>query len=297
MPRVTCTSPVVRWVPPARPTTRASCRCSGCWTKAEELEDWNCCGATSYMCIDEGSAFLLSARNLSIERSRQHQHGRPGDSGAVQRLLPGAAQDPGLRRTAQDLADKNAILGTGGLAAHEFGAGPHPLEILYNDVGVDRIKSLANRPGRGGRIACYYGCQAVRPYDEVDKAHNPMRMDELMQAVGAHGRLLAQDQVLRGLAHRHHTRRGTAAELHPAEGSRPQGRRGDRHHVPAVSVQPGRATRLRSPSGAARTSICQFSIFRRCSAGRWARATRARGAPARAPTELLHGPQGGRAYV
>ena len=34
--------------------------------KLKELEDWNCCGATSYMCIDEGSAFLLSARNLSI---------------------------------------------------------------------------------------------------------------------------------------------------------------------------------------------------------------------------------------
>ncbi|RPI09746.1 MAG: disulfide reductase, partial [Acidobacteriales bacterium] len=29
------------------------------------------------------------------------------------------------------------------------------------------------------------GCQAVRPYDEVDKSHNPMRMDELMAAVGA----------------------------------------------------------------------------------------------------------------
>ena len=31
----------------------------------DELKDWNCCGATSYMSIDEGSAFVLSARNLS----------------------------------------------------------------------------------------------------------------------------------------------------------------------------------------------------------------------------------------
>jgi len=31
-----------------------------------ELNDWNCCGATSYMSVDEGSAFVLSARNLSI---------------------------------------------------------------------------------------------------------------------------------------------------------------------------------------------------------------------------------------
>jgi heterodisulfide reductase subunit B len=61
----------------------------------------------------------------------------------------------------------------------------HPLEMLYNDVGVDAIRARTKRKWRGGRIACYYGCQAVRPYDEVDQPHNPMRMDELMQAVGA----------------------------------------------------------------------------------------------------------------
>jgi len=35
-----------------------------------ELNDWNCCGATSYMSVDEGSAFVLSARNLSIAGGR-----------------------------------------------------------------------------------------------------------------------------------------------------------------------------------------------------------------------------------
>ena len=42
-----------------------------------------------------------------------------------------------------------------------------------------------NGNGAAGRIACYYGCQAVRPYDEVDKPHNPTRMDELLGAIGA----------------------------------------------------------------------------------------------------------------
>ena len=40
--------------------------------KLEELGDWNCCGATSYMSIDERSAFLLSARNLALA----HEIGR-----------------------------------------------------------------------------------------------------------------------------------------------------------------------------------------------------------------------------
>ncbi len=29
-----------------------------------ELEDWNCCGATAYMSINEALSFSLSARNL-----------------------------------------------------------------------------------------------------------------------------------------------------------------------------------------------------------------------------------------
>ena len=32
----------------------------------QELDDWNCCGATSYMSIDEMKAFALAARNLAL---------------------------------------------------------------------------------------------------------------------------------------------------------------------------------------------------------------------------------------
>lgn len=32
----------------------------------EELEDWNCCGATMYMSVDEPRAFAMSARNLAL---------------------------------------------------------------------------------------------------------------------------------------------------------------------------------------------------------------------------------------
>ena len=60
----------------------------------------------------------------------------------------------------------------------------HPLEVLYQDVGLDRLHERVVRRWRGGRLACHYGCQAVRPYDEVDVPYNPTRMDELLEAVG-----------------------------------------------------------------------------------------------------------------
>ncbi len=148
----------------------------------EELDDWNCCGATSYMAVDEGSAFLLSARNLSLA------HKAPGNRDL---LAPCAACYLVLRKTqdyaqkypsikqevaeslrAVDLPDMNSVKVR------------HPLEMLYNDIGLDAIKSKIARRWHGGHVACYYGCQAVRPYDEVDKPCNPMRMDQLLNAAG-----------------------------------------------------------------------------------------------------------------
>lgn len=149
--------------------------------RLQELEDWNCCGATSYMSIDEGSAFLLSARNLSLARQM----------GAAEIVAPCAACYLVLRKT-QDYAEKHPEIGAkvaeslkqAGLPPLDGVKVRHPLEVLYNDIGAERLRKLAIRQWSGGRIACYYGCQAVRPYDEVDKPHNPTRMDELLAAVG-----------------------------------------------------------------------------------------------------------------
>jgi len=147
----------------------------------EELEDWNCCGATSYMAIDEEDAFLLSARDLSLARQAGNR--------AV--LAPCAACYLVLKKT-QDYVRKYPkirehvaqSLAAAGLPMMDGVMVRHPLEVLYNDVGVDVFKAKKVRHWRGGPVACYYGCQAVRPYDEVDRPHNPTRMDELLRAVG-----------------------------------------------------------------------------------------------------------------
>jgi heterodisulfide reductase subunit B len=146
-----------------------------------ELEDWNCCGATSYMSIDEDSAFALSARNLSLVRQ----------SGHTQVLAPCAACYLVLRKT-QDYVRRYPSIRTHvseSLAAAQLPLADsvltrHPLEVLYSDVGVDRIRSGAVRKWLGGPVACYYGCQAVRPYYEVDKPVNQSRMEELLNAAG-----------------------------------------------------------------------------------------------------------------
>jgi len=147
----------------------------------EELRDWNCCGATSYMCIDEGLAFLLSARNLSLARQAGHR----------ELVTPCSACYLGLRKT-QDYAGRypqiarsvQESLAAANLPPIDSVKVRHPLDVLFVDVGVEQLRAKAVRHWHGGRVACYYGCQLVRPYGEVDRHHDPCRMDEVLRAVG-----------------------------------------------------------------------------------------------------------------
>jgi heterodisulfide reductase subunit B len=147
----------------------------------EELPDWNCCGATSYMAIDEASAFVLAARNLAIAQR----------SGAAELLAPCAACYLVLRKTVDYVArypevhdEVDVAMKRAGLPFPDRVRVRHPLEVLMTDVGEDAISAAVKREWPGGRVACYYGCQVVRPYSEVDHAYDPTRMDELLGAAG-----------------------------------------------------------------------------------------------------------------
>jgi heterodisulfide reductase subunit B len=149
--------------------------------KLQELEDWNCCGATSYMSIDEDKAFALSARNLALAEQ----------SGNKQLLAPCAACYLVLRKT-QDYVERYPVIRAHVSAYLNEAKLPmaasikirHPLEVLYTDIGLERIRSKVVRKWTGGPVVCYYGCQAVRPYYEVDKPVDPTRMEELLEAAG-----------------------------------------------------------------------------------------------------------------
>ena len=138
--------------------------------KLHELHEWNCCGATSYMSIDEGSAFVLSARNLSLAAQAKHRD----------LVTPCSACYLVLKKTQDYVEHYPAIANKVQQGLQAEGLPPlngvqvrHPLEILYNDVGLDRIKHASVRPWRGAPIACYYGCQLVRPYCDSDQQQNP----------------------------------------------------------------------------------------------------------------------------
>jgi heterodisulfide reductase subunit B len=151
----------------------------------EELKDWNCCGATTYMSIDEMKAFALAGRNLAMA---EHQNG----STDVHLMAPCSACYLVLTK-AQNYINTNAAIGAKvrqalsevGLNYEGKATIRHPLDILVNDVGLERIKKEVKRQLKGLRVVSYYGCQIVRPFKQFDDPRDPMTMDALVKTLGA----------------------------------------------------------------------------------------------------------------
>jgi heterodisulfide reductase subunit B len=148
----------------------------------QEIDDWNCCGATEYFSQDELTACAVIARNLALV-----------DPKLDQLIAPCAACFLNLKKTDRLMADDphldgkiNEALAAGGLT---YAAGRvrvrHLLDVIYSDVGEAAVRNKVVRPLSGLRVAPYYGCQWVRPLGDVDNTEYPMKMDELFTWLGA----------------------------------------------------------------------------------------------------------------
>jgi heterodisulfide reductase subunit B2 len=155
---------------------------------SEELAEWNCCGATAYMAVDEAKAFALVARNLALaEEIGSGEANVPATimapCNACYMVLNKAkhyiAENPELGKTIR-AALKSADLNYKGTVLVR-----HPIDILVNDVGLKTIKAAVTKPLKGLKVAPYYGCQIVRPYADFDDQHNPVMMDKILEALGA----------------------------------------------------------------------------------------------------------------
>jgi heterodisulfide reductase subunit B len=152
-----------------------------------ELEDWNCCGATTYMSIDEKKAFALAGRNLALAEMQGKEGGAD-----PQLVAPCSACYQVLTKTQHYLETYPDLGKTVKAALTEVGLPytgrvrvRHPLDILVNDVGLPAITAAVKRPLKGVKVASYYGCQIVRPFALFDDQRDPQTMDRLVKAIGA----------------------------------------------------------------------------------------------------------------
>lgn len=161
-------------------SARASCKRLG--IDLVDIEDWNCCGSTSYFSIRELESFGVSARNLAIAERM----------GGMDVVATCNACFTILDKTNRYLADDrelhdiiNEALAAAGLHYGGNVRVRHLLDVLVNDLGYEAIAEKVQRRLTRLRVACYYGCQLSRPYGIFDDEEFPVTMDRLMEAVGA----------------------------------------------------------------------------------------------------------------
>lgn len=145
-----------------------------------EIDDWNCCGTTVAISVNEILSLTLSARNLAI---------------AEKENLPLVAPCPScyisLNKVNKHFKEKspfiekiNDALGKGGLKYNGKVEVLNILDFLANKVGAEKIREKVTNPLKGLRIAPYYGCQIVNPYASGDDNNNPQNLEKIIEALG-----------------------------------------------------------------------------------------------------------------
>lgn len=153
----------------------------------QEIEDWNCCGATEYFSVNQLPAYALVSRNLALAQEQAN--------GLDSIVAPCSACYLNLSKTEyyltenQDLNETvNQALIAGGM---KYKPGSmkvqHLLDVIYNDVGLEKVKQQVTKPLKGLRIAPYYGCLILRPdvNEHWTTPDSQNALEDLLEALGA----------------------------------------------------------------------------------------------------------------
>jgi heterodisulfide reductase subunit B len=153
----------------------------------QEIDDWNCCGASEYMALSQTRAFALISRNLALAERQKN--------GTDTLIAPCSLcylnlaktdhymqEDPRLSKKLNMALDADGLSYTPGALAVR-----HLLDIVLDEVGLEKVRSHVVKPLTGLRLAPYLGCLVTRP----DYGHrwrsreHPKELDHLLAALGA----------------------------------------------------------------------------------------------------------------
>jgi heterodisulfide reductase subunit B len=147
-------------------STRAVCEALG--IALEELEDWNCCGATHV--ASELVAAGLAARNMA-------QTDLPI-------MTPCSICYSNLRTAVQKLEDRKLRAKVNQVLAQEYSGAEirHALDVIQE--ALDQNPDLVVVPLQGLKVAPYYGCLLTRPKG-VDSPEFPTILEKLFKTLEA----------------------------------------------------------------------------------------------------------------
>jgi heterodisulfide reductase subunit B len=146
-----------------------------------EPAGWRCCGSSPAHRTDPDLALRLPMQNLALMEQM----------GLDEVMLPCAMCfnrfRTALYETAHEPALKSKIESDIDYHFKDTIVVRSLLDVLVNQIGLDKISEQVTRRLAGLKVACYYGCLLTRPpkVTQAEQPEYPMMMDHLMSALGA----------------------------------------------------------------------------------------------------------------
>ena len=146
-----------------------------------DLKNFSCCGEP-IKSVNQMLTLTLSARNIAIAEKEGLDLFAPCPMCHLALTEAKRLLDIDLemnKRINEKLADEGLkYTGTSDILSI--------LDVLYDKVGVGKIKAAAKKPLKDLKAATHYGCHLIRPSEigRSDDSENPQKMEEILKAIG-----------------------------------------------------------------------------------------------------------------
>jgi heterodisulfide reductase subunit B len=146
----------------------------------EELDDWNCCGSTAAHNLNHKLSVALPARILALAEKGGYKDIVAPCAACSHRLISARtalAASNDLRKEVEDIIEMPC---RGTVQVKNI------LQVLIEDVGLEKLAAACTRKMTGLKVACYYGCLLVRPPKvmQFDDPEAPQSMDQIVKTLG-----------------------------------------------------------------------------------------------------------------
>lgn len=146
----------------------------------EEIDDWSCCGASSAHASSHLLAMALPARNVVLASKQGLEEVVAPCAACYSRLVTSqheVAHDAQLKQRVEEVLEE----------AYTDGVRVMNIIELFQQFGLDLLKSRVKDDISFLKAACYYGCLLVRPHEvtKFDDPEMPTSMEALVAATGA----------------------------------------------------------------------------------------------------------------
>jgi succinate dehydrogenase / fumarate reductase, cytochrome b subunit len=144
--------------------------------------NFSCCGSGF---VDEANSTLntaMNARNLAIaEKAGLDLLTVCSTCTGMLSLANHQLQEPAMRARVDAALAKIGVTYSGKTQVK------HLLQVLTQEIGTDKIRSLVTRPLKGLKVGAFYGCHLLRPTGEVhsESPEEPHSFEDLIAALGA----------------------------------------------------------------------------------------------------------------